>query len=128
MPGKLGISVRRGEALRRIDIKKANVARAATIRNINRQIVLNYIRERAPISRAEISHETALQRSTVSLIVDELKQQGFVDEVEGESSGGRPPILLKLRAAGAIAIGVDIGTVRTMVATSDLAGSVLEQR
>jgi predicted NBD/HSP70 family sugar kinase len=114
--------------LRRIDLKKANVARADTIRNINRQIVLNYIRERAPISRAEISHETALQRSTVSLIVDELKQQGFIDEVEGESSGGRPPILLKLRAAGAIAIGVDVGTTRTVVATSDLAGRVLEQR
>jgi len=114
--------------LRRIDLKKANVARADTIRNINRQIVLNYIRERSPISRAEISHETALQRSTVSLIVDELKQQGFIDEVEGESSGGRPPILLKLRAAGAIAIGVDLGTTRTVVATSDLAGRVLEQR
>ena len=114
--------------MRRIDLKKANVARADTIRNINRQIVLNYIRERSPISRAEISHETALQRSTVSLIVDELKQQGFIDEVEGESSGGRPPILLKLRAAGAIAIGVDLGTTRTVVATSDLAGRVLEQR
>jgi predicted NBD/HSP70 family sugar kinase len=114
--------------LRRIDLKKANVARADTIRNINRQIVLNYIRERSPISRAEISHETALQRSTVSLIVDELKQQGFIDEVEGESSGGRPPILLKLRAAGAIAIGVDLGTTRTVVATSDLAGRVLDQR
>jgi predicted NBD/HSP70 family sugar kinase len=114
--------------LRRIDLKKANVARADTIRNINRQIVLNYIRERAPISRAEISHETALQRSTVSLIVDELKQQGFIDEVEGESSGGRPPILLRLRAAGAIAIGIDVGTTRTVVATSDLAGRVLERR
>src|SRR5260370_40907739 len=113
---------------RHIDLRKVIVARADTIMNINRQIVLNYIRERAPISRAEISHETALQRSTVSLIVDELKQQGFIDEIEGESSGGRPPILLKLRAAGAIAIGVDVGTTRTVVATSDLAGRVLEQR
>jgi predicted NBD/HSP70 family sugar kinase len=113
--------------LRRINLEKANVARSDTIRNINRQIVLNYVRERAPISRAEIAHETALQRSTVSLIVDELKSQGLVEEIEGESTGGRPPVLLRLRAAGAVAIGVDLGTTRTVVATSDLAGRVLEK-
>jgi len=113
--------------LRRINLKKANVARSDTIRYINRQIVLNYVREKEPISRAEISHETALQRSTVSLIVEELKNQGLVYEIEGESTGGRPPTLLKLRAAGCIAIGVDIGTARTTVATGDLVGRILRR-
>ena len=113
--------------MRRIDLKKANVARSNTIRDINRQIVLNYVRERGPISRAEIAHETALQRSTVSLIVEELRVDGLIEELSGESTGGRPPILLSLRTANAVAIGVDIGTTWTIVATSDLAGGVLEQ-
>ncbi len=113
--------------MRRIDLKKANVARSNTIRDINRQIVLNYVRERGPISRAEIAHETALQRSTVSLIVEELRVDGLIEEVSGESTGGRPPILLSLRTADAVAIGVDVGTNRTIVATSDLAGRVLEE-
>jgi len=113
--------------MRRIDLKTASVARSDTIRDINRQIVLNYVRERSPISRAEISSETALQRSTISLIVDELKSQGLVEEIEGESTGGRPPMLLRLRAAGPIAVGVDLGTDRTIVATSDLSGRVLER-
>ena len=113
--------------MRRIDLKKANVARSNTIRDINRQIVLNYVRERGPISRAEIAHETALQRSTVSLIVEELRIEGLIEEVSGESTGGRPPILLSLRTADAVAIGVDLGTTRTIVATSDLAGRVLKQ-
>src|SRR5919112_1056263 len=112
---------------RRIDLKRVNVARPTTIRDINRQIVLNYIRERAPISRAEIAQETALQRSTVSLIVDELRAGGLIEEVSGESTGGRPPILLSLRSGDAVAIGVDLGTIRTVVATSDLAGRVLER-
>src|SRR5919112_3733617 len=112
---------------RRIDLKRVNVARPTTIRDINRQIVLNYIRERGPISRAEIAQETALQRSTVSIIVDELRSGGFIEEVSGESTGGRPPILLSLRSGDAVAIGVDLGTIRTVVATSDLAGRVLEQ-
>ncbi len=113
--------------MRRIDLKKANVARSNTIRDINRQIVLNYVRERGPISRAEIAHETALQRSTVSLIVEELRVDGLIEEVSGESTGGRPPILLSLRTADAVAIGVDVGTTRTIVATSDLAGRVMQQ-
>ena len=113
--------------MRRIDLNRDNVARASTIRDINRQIVLNYVRERGPISRAEIAGETALQRSTISLIVDELKAAGLLEEVYGESTGGRPPGLLSLRTADAVAIGVDLGTSRTIVATSDLAGRVLEQ-
>ena len=113
--------------MRRIDLRKVNVARPNTIRDINRQIVLNYVRERGPISRAEIAQETELQRSTISLIVDELKTDGLIEELSGESKGGRPPIMLSLRTADAVAIGVDLGTIRTIVATSDLAGRVLEQ-
>jgi predicted NBD/HSP70 family sugar kinase len=113
--------------VRRINLKSANVARSNTIRDINRQIVLNYVRERGPISRAVIARETELQRSTVSLIVDELRVDGLVDEISGESTGGRPPSLLSLRTADAVAIGVDLGTARTILATSDLAGRVLEQ-
>ena len=103
------------------------MARSNTIRDINRQIVLNYVRELGPISRAAIARETAMQRSTVSLIVDELRADGMIEEVSGESTGGRPPSLLSLRAANAVAIGVDLGTVKTVMATSDLAGRVLEQ-
>lgn len=113
--------------MRRIDLKKASVARSNTIRDINRQIVLNYVRELGPISRADIARETALQRSTISLIVDELTDHGLVEEVSGESTGGRPPSLLSLRTADPVAIGVDLGTVNTVVATGDLAGRVLSQ-
>jgi predicted NBD/HSP70 family sugar kinase len=113
--------------MRRIDLTKANVARSNTIRDINRQIVLNYVRERGPISRSEIAQETALQRSTVSLIVEDLCIEGLIEEINGESTGGRPPILLSLRTADAVAIGVDVGTNQTIVATSDLAGRVLQE-
>jgi predicted NBD/HSP70 family sugar kinase len=113
--------------VRRINLKKVNVARADTIRYINRQIVLNYVREKEPISRAEISHETALQRSTVSLIVDELKTRGLIYEIEGESTGGRPPTLLRLRASASMAIGIDIGTAHTTLAVADLVGRVVDR-
>lgn len=113
--------------MRRINLKSANVARSSIIRDINRQIILNHIREKNPISRADIARVTDLQRSTVSLIVEELKNFGLIEEIEGESSGGRPPQMLSLKTAHAVAVGVDCGKQRTIVAASDLAGRILEQ-
>src|SRR5215212_2878839 len=112
--------------MRRIDLTKAQAARSSTIRDINRQFVLNYIRDREPISRAEIARSTELQRSTVSTIVEELKDEGLIEEIgAGASTGGRRPTLLRLRAAGATAIGIDITPSATTIATSDLVGRVI---
>jgi predicted NBD/HSP70 family sugar kinase len=89
--------------------------------------VLNHVREKEPISRAEIARETLLQRSTISVIVEALKNDGLIEVTgEGESTGGRPPTMLRLRAAGPIAIGVSITPARTTVATCDLAGRVID--
>lgn len=113
---------------RRINLKSINVARSNTIRDINRQIILNYVREESPVSRADIAKVTELQRSTVSLIVDELLHADLIEEFEGESSGGRPPQLLSLKTTKAVAIGVDLGKKVTIVGTSDLSGRLLEKQ
>src|SRR6476661_10764984 len=114
--------------MRRLDLRKTQAAHINTIRDINRQIVLNYVREREPISRATIAREAALQRSTVSEIIEALTGEGLVEEIgEGKSTGGRRPTLLRLRTVGAIAIGVNITPTYTTIASSDLAGVVLEQ-
>ena len=114
--------------MRRIDLRKVQAANPHTIRDINRQIVLNYVREREPISRATIARETALQRSTISDIVEVLTGEGLVEEIgEGKSTGGRRPTLLRLRTVGAIAIGVNITPTYITVASSDLAGVVVQQ-
>jgi len=112
---------------KRINLRRANVARSNTIRNINRQIILNYVREKGPISRADIARLTALQRSTVSVIVDELLKAHLISEIYGESSGGRPPQLLSLRTSHAIAIGVNLGQKKIVVATTDLSGQLLDK-
>lgn len=116
--------------MRRIYLQKAKteVARSNTIRNINKQIVLNYVREREPISRAEIAKETELQRSTVSSIVDSLVAEHFIEEIgAGESSGGRKPTLLQLRKDQPVAVGVDITPSVTTLALANLGGEILEK-
>ena len=115
--------------MRRIDLKTVQAAHLHTIRNINRQIVLNYVREKEPVSRATIAREMSLQRSTVSEIVEALTAEGLVGEIgEAGSTGGRRPTLLRLRTSGAMAIGVNITPTNTVVATSDLAGRLVERQ
>ena len=104
------------------------IARHNTIRDINRQIVLNYIRARSPISRADIARETSLQRSTVSAIVDGLYESGLVEEIgTGDSTGGRKPTLLKLKSGTPVAIGIDVTPRETTLVLADLTGSILKQ-
>lgn len=115
--------------MKRIYLQKAKtqIARPNTIRDINKQIVLNYVRDRSPISRADIARETALQRSTVSAIIDDLHQIGLIEEIgTGTSTGGRKPTLLKLKTGTPVVIGVDITPRKTTIATADLAAKVLD--
>lgn len=113
--------------MKRLNLKKTNVVRSDTLRSINRRIVLNYIRDSGPISRSEIAKQTALQRSTVSLIVNELRKEGMIKEVHGESSGGRPPILLSLQTIRPVALGIAMTTINTTLVTSDLTGAIISQ-
>lgn len=107
---------------------KAQIARHNTIRDINKQIVLTYIRDLAPISRADIARETALQRSSVSAIVDDLKLDDLIEEIgAGTSTGGRKPNLLRLKTGVPVAIGIDITPRKTTIALADLAGLVLQK-
>ena len=70
-----------------------------TIKRLNREAVLQCLREKGKVSRAHLARLTSLSKPGVSAIVGELLQEGWVKEVgEGASSGGRKPILLELNA------------------------------
>ncbi len=78
----------------------------ALVRKHNTAVILDCLRLNAPLSRADISNRTGLNRSTVSSIVNEHVSHGLVRETEHQKSRvGRPGILLELSPAGACAIG-----------------------
>jgi len=106
--------------MRKIDLNNLQAASSETARDINRRIVLNLIRSRQPISRADLARSSGLQRSTVSVIVDQLIKEGWVVEgLMGRLPRGRRPIFLRLNARRAI-IGIDIRPSRTIIATADI--------
>ncbi len=96
------------------------------IRNINRSIILNAIKSKGLISRAELAHETNLSPATVTSIIADLITQGLVFEKEaGESNGGRRPILLSLNPLGGLVIGVKLMENRAVAVLTDLNSNVL---
>lgn len=64
-------------------------------KNLNRQIILNYIRKYNEVSRVELTEHTKLSPTTVSAITSSLLQERIIQELRiGESSGGRRPLML----------------------------------
>jgi predicted NBD/HSP70 family sugar kinase len=88
--------------------------------------VLRLIWREHQISRAEISRQLDLSRSTVTEIVKELIPTGHIAEVgSGESSGGRKPIMLQFQDDAKVILGIDIGATHVSVAMTNLRGKLL---
>jgi predicted NBD/HSP70 family sugar kinase len=100
-------------------------ASSEVVRDINRRILLNLVRTRQPISRADLSRLSGLQRSTVSLIVEELIAENWVVEgPTGRLPRGRRPTFLRLNE-GRVIVGVVVRPLEMTFALSDLNGKFL---
>lgn len=100
-------------------------ARHVVMRELNRSLVLDLIKKRSPISRAELAEASSLAKPTVSVIVEDLLASGIVRENGvGRSTreGGRPPVLLEFDALSQCLVGVHIGVTTTTIVLADALG------
>jgi predicted NBD/HSP70 family sugar kinase len=98
-----------------------------TPREINRNLVFNLIRTREQLSRADLARVSGLQRSTVSLIVEDLIRDKWIFEGStGRLPRGRRPTFLELNHQRAV-IALDIHPAQTTVAVTDLGGKIVAQ-
>ena len=76
------------------------------LKDQNATLLFDLVRRRAPISRAELTKASGLSAATVTVLVDELLQGGWLVELGavGSTARGRRPINLAVNAArGAVA-------------------------
>lgn len=106
-------------------------ARHDVMRELNRSLVLDLIKQHSPISRASLAEVSALAKPTVSAIVEELVEQGKVREVgvgNTTREGGRPPVLLEFDARSQCLVGVHVGVNTTTVVLADALGREFGRR
>jgi len=91
----------------------------------HRVTILELLRGRSPVSRAELAERSGLSPATVSRAVDRLRADGLVREVPIASAGlGRPPRLVEFRPEAAYVVGVDAGGSLLRAVLADLEGTV----
>src|SRR5213595_3841680 len=109
--------------VRKIDTRDFRRATRSTSRQVNRQILLNLVREHQPISRADIARRMTLGRGVVTTLVNELLEEGALYEgALAELPRGRRPKMLHVNTRGRLVVAIDVRFSRTEVLLSDLGG------
>ncbi len=104
------------------DRHRFRVASSEDVRDVNRRLVLNLIRAHQPVSRADLARLSGMQRSTISLIVEQLLDESWVLEgAMGRLPRGRRPTFLQLNNDRVI-IAVDLRPTQTTLAVADVNG------
>lgn len=99
------------------------------LREHHRALVVRLLRDRGPLSRAELVRATGLAPATITRVAKELLTLGLVCEGEKtRSNGGRRPTLLSLNPRFAWTIGIKVEATRAILAVVDLAGQIQERR
>lgn len=114
-------------AIKRFSFTRQPSASNRIPRQINRNLVFNLIHKHQPVSRADLARLTGLQRRTISLIAEELIQDGWIREgAIGHLPRGRRPTFLHVNKDRAV-IALDIHPSHVAVGLTDLGGAIVEQ-
>ena len=95
-------------------------------RPYNRRIVLESIRLCGPTTRGDVAKRVGLTVQTVSTIVRELEEHGYILSVREEPKGrGLPPTTLRINPEGGYALGVSLTPLGIHAALINLSGDVV---
>jgi glucokinase len=89
--------------------EKVSVARPPLLRQTNAQLLLQFLRETGPCSKADLVRASGLSAPTVTNVVTDLASAGLIETIgEGDSTGGRPPDIIRFRAERGCLVGVEV--------------------
>jgi len=99
------------------------------IKEINQNLILNLIKNQGPISRTDLARLSRLSPASVSGITAHLIASNMVQETgEGESRGGRRPVLLRLNKKAGFVVGLKLMENALTIALTDLDANILDHR
>lgn len=112
---------------RSVSPRPPRVASSETAREINHDTLLRLVLLHQPISRADLARRSGLQRSTVSVIVDQLIREGWVLEgALGKLPRGRRPTILHANDKHVV-LAADLRPDSVHVAALNINGEILHR-
>lgn len=105
-----------------------------SMRDRNRLLIVDELRQRRTATRGELARATGLSRTTIAALVTDLGARGLVVEhLNGDGprtrgARGRPAMPLRLDTPAGVAVGVDFGHDQVRVAVANLSSTVLAER
>lgn len=104
------------------------IGRPPLIRQTNAQVLLRLLRETGPCSKADLVRASGLSAPSVTNVVAHLASAGLVEPIgEGDSTGGRPPDILRFKAERGCVAGIEISSDFLHFLLADLDGHELER-
>jgi glucokinase len=111
-------------------VKKEPIAvgRPALLRRTNALTILKLLREAGSCSRADLVRASGMSAPTVTNVVADLLAANLIKPLgEGESSGGRPPDMIRFKAERGCILGVQITAGSISFLLTDLSGEELDR-
>src|ERR1700727_352301 len=103
------------------------VGRPSLLRHTNALSILKLLRESGSCSRADLVRASGLSAPTITNVVKDLLSENLVEPLgEGESSGGRPPDMIRFKAERGCVLGVEITAESISFLLADLNGNELD--
>ena len=107
--------------------KNLPLGRPSVLRHTNAHSILKLLRDFGSCSRADLVRASGLSAPTVTNVVKDLLLKGLVEPLgEGESSGGRPPDMIRFHAERGCLLAVQILSKSLSFLLTDLNGIELE--
>lgn len=103
------------------------IGRPSVLRHTNALSILKLLRESGSCSRADLVRASGLSAPTVTNVVKDLLSENLIEPLgEGESSGGRPPDIIRFKAERGCILAVDISAHGISFLLTDLNGVELD--
>jgi glucokinase-like ROK family protein len=99
------------------------------VKNFNKHAVVDLIRFAGKgISRTDIAQELGLTRASITIIINDLIENGIIFETESRSTrSGRPPVVLEINPRAGLVAAIDMGATHLSVALGDFSAHILDE-
>ncbi|TPV51900.1 ROK family protein [Pseudarthrobacter phenanthrenivorans] len=100
------------------------------LRRVSAGAVLEFLRTTAVVTVSDIMEATGLTRATAIAVCEDLKERGWIRELENQRAfggyqKGRPARRFELNERAGCVLGMDVGISKATVVVSDLRGNIL---